>query len=47
MAWAHYSEREIDGRRVAINVDLLRLARALERLTGEQLVTIREIEPHA
>ena len=34
MAWAYYSERE--GHR--INVDMLRLARLVERLTGEKLV---------
>lgn len=34
MAWAYYSER--DGR--AINVDMLALARAVEALTGRQLV---------
>jgi len=34
MAWAYYSER--DGHR--INVDMLRLARLIERLTGEKLV---------
>lgn len=34
MAWAYYSERE--GHR--INVDMLRLARLVERLTGETLV---------
>ena len=34
MAWAYYSER--DGRR--INVDMLRVVRLLEQLTGEKLV---------
>lgn len=34
MAWAYYSER--DGHK--INVDMLRLARLVEKLTGEQLV---------
>jgi hypothetical protein len=34
MAWAYYSER--DGHK--INVDMLRLARLVERLTGEKLV---------
>lgn len=38
LAWAYYAER--DG--VAINVDMLKLARLVERLTGEQLVYIRE-----
>lgn len=39
MAWAYYSER--DGR--AINVDMLRLARLVEQVTGEQLVHISEV----
>lgn len=34
MAWAYYSER--DGRR--INVDMLKLARLVEKLSGEKLV---------
>lgn len=34
MAWAHYSER--NGKR--INVDMLKLARMVEKLTGEKLV---------
>ena len=34
MAWAYYSER--DGRR--INVDMLRVVRLLEQMTGEKLV---------
>jgi hypothetical protein len=34
MAWAYYSERA--GHR--INVDMLRLARLVERLAGEKLV---------
>jgi len=34
MAWAHYSER--DGKK--INVDMLKLARLMEGLTGEKLV---------
>jgi hypothetical protein len=36
MAWAFYSER--DGK--YINVDMLKLARAIEKLTGEKLVYI-------
>jgi hypothetical protein len=34
MAWAYHSER--DGR--SINVDMLRVVRAVERLAGETLV---------
>lgn len=36
MAWAYYSERK----GTKINVDMLKLARVLERLTGEKLVYI-------
>ena len=39
MAWSYYSQR--DGQ--AINVDMLRAIRLLEQLSGEQLVTIREV----
>lgn len=38
MAWAYYSEK--DG--TAVNVDMLKLARLVEELTGEQLVYIQE-----
>ncbi|MBN2393485.1 MAG: LamG domain-containing protein [Anaerolineae bacterium] len=38
MAWAYYGER--DG--IAINVDMLKLARLMEKLTGEKLVYISE-----
>lgn len=38
LAWAYYSER--GGRR--INVDMLKLARVLERVSGEKLVYIEE-----
>jgi len=34
MSWAYYSEK--DGRK--INVDMLKLARMVEQLTGEKLV---------
>jgi hypothetical protein len=44
MAWAFYSEREIDGKVHKINVDQLKLARAVEKLTGEQLVYEQEID---
>lgn len=40
MAWAYYSER--NGR--AINVDMLKVVRAVERLTGQSLVTINQTE---
>lgn len=39
MAWAYYSER--DGRR--INVDMLRLARLVEKLSGEKLVYLGDV----
>ena len=37
MAWAHYGEK--DGKR--INVDMLKMARLVERLSGEKLVHIQ------
>lgn len=39
MAWSFYSER--DGKK--INVDMLKLARLLEKLTGEKLVYIENV----
>jgi hypothetical protein len=39
MAWSYYSER--DGK--AVNVDIMRLARLVEELTGEKLIYICEI----
>jgi hypothetical protein len=38
LAWSYYSER--DGR--AVNVDMMKLARLVEELTGEQLVYIAD-----
>lgn len=38
-AWSHYSEyTNENGQREAVNVDMLKLARLLEKLTGEKLV---------
>ena len=39
LAWSYYSEK--DG--MAINVDMLKLARILEELTGEKLVHIKKL----
>lgn len=41
MAWSYYSERE--GK--AINIDMTRLARLVERLTNEKLIFIEKLEP--
>jgi hypothetical protein len=38
LAWSYYSER--NGK--AVNVDMMKLARLVEELTGEQLVYIEE-----
>jgi hypothetical protein len=37
LAWSYYSEKE--GK--AINVDMLKMARLLEQLTGEKLIYIK------
>jgi hypothetical protein len=39
MAWSYYSEK--DGK--AINIDMMKLARLLEKLTGEKLVYIGDV----
>jgi len=44
MAWAFYSEKELpSGEKVAINVDMYRLAELVEELTGEKLIHIKTI----
>jgi hypothetical protein len=43
MAWAYLSSREVGGVRKKINIDMLRVVRLLEQLSGEQLVFIEDV----
>lgn len=45
-AWSHYSEytNPETGKREAVNIDILKLARLLEKLTGEKLVYKKTLE---